>query len=524
MIVIGDGAAGKTSLVRALLYGKPARKNEDTTRDVIVEDWPDVMLAPPQKRAKRQKVAVHVWDFGGQEPMHAAHPYFFTNRTLYLVVATARETGVEERIAYWLKMVAAHGQGARALVAVNKTDQQPMDIAQRELCAAHPTCLPANPAEAFFATSCKARKMKGIAALKKAMLKEIQRMDQVWVTVPGEWMAAKQRLEERRAKQEDTLSLEAWDDICQQAKVPDNERTPALNLLRDLGTVVSFPEDDHLCALGVLNPSWVTRAIYPLLSSHELAAKGGLLERGCLGELLDDEKRYPKVKHPWLIELMKKFELLFENEGRLLLPARLPKDAPEWVADERWSRPDVLHLELRFAVLPESIISKFITRRHDQAAAAESWWRHGIAIKDAKGQCEMLVRAHVGAPGKIELRVRGSKTARQAFIAIIRDEFRKLTKRLDGELWLWLDGVHPEKYDKLLQLVHEEGDLQIKDIVDGRVQKFDLVKHLDLIEPPAAQKEALANFMFIGGDAHGNAFGAGSQVRAKGSFQSHSSP
>lgn len=504
VIVIGDGGAGKTSLVRALLHGEAARASEETTRDVVVEDWPDLELIQPGTR-KKQPVSVHLWDFGGQEPMHAAHPYFFTNRTLYLVVATAREVGVEERIAYWLKMITAHGQGARALVAVNKIDQHPMDITRRELCTAFPGSLPADPVEAFFATSCRGR-MKGIASLRKALVRELQAMEQIWTYVPTEWMTAKKLVEERRTKHEDTLTFDEWEQLCDIAKVASSERNRALQLLRDLGTVVSFPEDDQLSSLGVLNPSWVTGGIYPLLTSKDLAEAGGLLERKEIGKLLKDARSYPRHRHGWLIELMKKFELLFENDGQLLMPARLPKDSPPWALDGFWKSPDTLHLELRYHVLPESVISKFITRWHDQAWNPGSWWRHGIAVKDENGQCEALVRAHLGDPGRIDLKVQGPKIPRQAFVAELRAEFRRLAKNLDGELWLVLGGVHPEKYDDLLVLVHEGKERTIKRVVAGKMIEFNLSHELGLIEPEDQQQQAVDLLHQASADFSGHGF------------------
>jgi internalin A len=536
VIVIGDGGAGKTSLVRALLHGEPARESEDSTRDVVVEDWPDLELRQPGSRAK-QAVSVHLWDFGGQEAMHAAHPYFFTTRTLYLVVATARDVGVEDRIAYWLKMVAMHGPGARALVAVNKIDQHPMDIKQGELCASHQDNLRADPAKAFYPISCKGR-MKGVSTLRKAILWELQAMDQVWSLVPAEWMAAKTALE-RRKQENDTLSFEDWAQLCEEAAVPQEERGQALQLMRDLGTVVSFPDDDHLSGLGVLNPSWVTEAIYPLLTSSELAAANGLLEPKDLGKLLKDSRRYPQHKHRWLIELMKKFDLLFENEGRLLLPARLPKDAPSWALDPFWKTADTVQMELRFSVLPESVISKFITRWHEQAWQPESWWRHGIAVKDGKGLCSALLRAHVGDPGRIEINVQGPSVARLRFIAALRGDLEKFTRKLDGELWLLLDSVHPEKYDDLLVLVHEGKEHSIKRVVDGKVREFDLVKALDVIQAEPDQKQELAQINFnveymemhrmskdihVGGNVQGSALGDANQITTTSSFNHAADP
>src|SRR5262249_36859068 len=151
-------------------------------------------------------------------------------------------------------------------------------------CSDHKDCLPADPANAFFGTSCKDGKMEGIGHLRQALLRELEQMEQVWTFIPPELMAAKSELEKRRKQDEETLSFDDWEELCSQANVPEADRDGALQLLRDLGTVVSFPEDNRLVDLGVLNPSWVTGAIYPLLTSMELAAAGGLLQRNELGK------------------------------------------------------------------------------------------------------------------------------------------------------------------------------------------------------------------------------------------------
>jgi hypothetical protein len=393
-----------------------------------------------------------------------------------------------------------------------------MDIKRRELCAEHQDTLPADPAEAFYPTSCKQGKMEGIKELDDALKRELAAMNQMWALVPPEWLATKAKLEDQRKRGQDTLSLEEWDRLCDQNKVPAEERDEALQLLRDLGTVVSFPGDHHLSGLGVLNPSWVTQAIYPLLTSHELAAANGLLEPDDLGRLLNDSKRYPLHKHRWLIDLMKKFELLFENEGRLLLPARLPKDAPEWALDESWKAKGTVQLELRFAVLPESVISKFITRWHQQAWRPESWWRHGIAVKDEGGRCAALLRAHVGDAGRIEISVQGPKDARPGFIGELRGDLKRHTQKLQGELWLWLGGVYPKKYDDLLLLAYKGKKQTITEVVAGDVMEFNLVEALDLVETGPQQRESLVNLTVVDGDVKGSALGRESIVINKSSF------
>ena len=57
VLLVGDGGAGKTSLVRRLVDGK-FRPAEKQTHGVYIRDWP--------VRIGGKNVKVHFWDFGGQ--------------------------------------------------------------------------------------------------------------------------------------------------------------------------------------------------------------------------------------------------------------------------------------------------------------------------------------------------------------------------------------------------------------------------------------------------------------------------
>ena len=60
VLLVGDGGAGKTSLVKQL-FGEDFDKNESQTHGINIRDW------------KVEDINVHFWDFGGQEIMHATH-------------------------------------------------------------------------------------------------------------------------------------------------------------------------------------------------------------------------------------------------------------------------------------------------------------------------------------------------------------------------------------------------------------------------------------------------------------------
>ncbi|MBE9595057.1 MAG: 50S ribosome-binding GTPase, partial [Proteobacteria bacterium] len=71
VLLVGDGGAGKTSLVKQLL-GEEFDKHEPKTHGINLRDW------------NAEDIQVHFWDFGGQEIMHATHQFFLSKRSLYI--------------------------------------------------------------------------------------------------------------------------------------------------------------------------------------------------------------------------------------------------------------------------------------------------------------------------------------------------------------------------------------------------------------------------------------------------------
>jgi len=64
VLLVGDGGAGKKSLVKRLL-GEKYDNNEPQTHGINIKKWEII--------DGDDKIKVHSWDFGGQEIMHATH-------------------------------------------------------------------------------------------------------------------------------------------------------------------------------------------------------------------------------------------------------------------------------------------------------------------------------------------------------------------------------------------------------------------------------------------------------------------
>jgi small GTP-binding protein len=113
ILLVGDGGAGKTSLVKRML-GLDFDPKEDQTHGINIRKW--------VVTAGENEIIAHLWDFGGQEIMHATHQFFLSKRSLYILVLDGRR---DEKTEYWLKLIESFGGDSPVLVVLNKMDQNP---------------------------------------------------------------------------------------------------------------------------------------------------------------------------------------------------------------------------------------------------------------------------------------------------------------------------------------------------------------------------------------------------------------
>jgi internalin A len=461
VILVGQGDVGKTSLVRRL-RDDTFDPHESKTEGIAIHPW-----ALP---LNGERVQLNVWDFGGQEIMHATHQFFLTRRSLYLVVLDARGDEAANRLEYWLKIIARVAADAPVLVVGNQTDQHPLDLDQRGLLLKYPQI------KAIIPTSCKTG--AGIAELRGQIEREIGALKHVHDRIPEKWCDV---MDQIAGWPEDFISHERWSEMCAAHDIGDEfVQAVLLRLLNDLGTVLSYHDDPRLADTNVLNPEWVTNGVYTLLNNQELLERRqGILSIGDLPRILSVHgKRYPAHRCHFITEMMEKFELCFRLDGdreRVLIPDLLPKAAPDTGA---WD--EALHFRYAYPVLPGSIMSRFIVRSQ-QAIEGELRWRSGVILRSGEGN-RALVTADIES-AQIDIHISGPPASRRRFLSAIRHSFEQIHNSLSGlknevrELVPLPD--HPERlveYEELLGLETMGEDRY----VDGVLRKrFDLQQLLD---------------------------------------------
>lgn len=412
LILVGRGEVGKTSLIKRLVDDEFS-DDESKTQGIRITNW--ILLH------ERKKFRLNVWDFGGQEIMHATHQFFLTEQSLYLLVLNGREGGEDFDAEYWLKHIESFGGESPVIVVQNKIGQHPFELNYRGLRGRYPQI------RGFVKTDCKDR--TGVNELNELIESVIVDMPEVQMQFPADWFTVKERLESMDAEY---LGYHDFVELCTKEGIKDETDRDTLSfVLHCLGIALNYRDDSRLRETSVLKPEWVTQGIYDILNARKLADRQGELELKDLKNILP-KMRYPLDKHLFLLELMRKFSLCLpfqDNSDRYLVPELLGKEEPEEVAT---FQPDqCLNFEYHYGILPEGLLPRFIVRTHTLSRGQQRW-RSGVVLYHES--CTALVKAEP-AERRVVVRVRGGDASgRRSLLAIIRYD---------------LDRIHAEFKDRL---------------------------------------------------------------------------
>ena len=501
VIFVGQGTVGKTSLVKRLLKNQ-FDAAEGKTEGIEIHDW--------QIEAKQENIKLRVWDFGGQEIMHATHQFFLTERSLYLLVINTREDERANKIEYWLKLIETLGQQAPVIIVGNKVDDHPLDLDERGLQNKYPNI------KAFIGTSC--LKGLGIAELKKQITEIIaEQMPHVFDPIPVRWLTLKDQLEQ---DDRDYISYGEYEQKCIVAGITrTSSRHTLVRLLHELGIILNFSDDRRLKDTNVLNPEWVTAGAYKVINDNLLMTKHkGVLYWHDSARVFQPKSRqeqncYATEKdRKFILEMMEKFELCFPMDNSsdrdypdYLIPDLLPKEEQD---TGTWE--DCLNFEYHYdKVLPNSVISRFIVkaRRHIDRSPKPTYWRTGVILISKEGN-KAQVRADL-EDNKIFVRISGNSSTRRSFLSIIRDIFDAIHEKpalpVSENVALPDNSQITVPYDHLCDL-ERDGTLEFTPY--GTRQRYQVRSLLDGIETISERSDRIAERY---GDTY-NIYGSTGQI------------
>jgi internalin A len=197
---------------------------------------------------------------------------------------------------------------------------------------------------------------------------------------------------------ESYISYKDYKHYCEDAGITDKESYEMLaEFLNDLGVVVHF-NNFILDAMHVLDPVWVTNAVYKIITSEKMDGSKGLLHLKHLSEILppsDSENLpCPPETHPFIMRLMEKFELCYPvGDEVVLIPQLLP--VPEAKFD--FKQDGSLCFALYYPdFLPTSVFPRFMVKVYKDIED-NLRWRTGVVLEDKQCGVRAVIKADIEA-------------------------------------------------------------------------------------------------------------------------------
>lgn len=416
VLLVGEGNVGKTSLVAAL-KGDAFVSDRDSTHgiehNVLTVDHPELDV----------DIRLNLWDFGGQLVYRITHQFFYSPRSVYLLVWRPREGHEENDVEGWIKRIRLRvGEHARIVIVATYGDERQAELDYPSLQRKYKDILLGS----FVVDN---RTGRGIASLRQEVARHASSLPQMGELLSPSWVSARAEVL-HLTESEPQISREEFGDLCARHTLDRGETAALVTLMHDLGHLIYFDQDDGLRDVVVLQPEWLTKAISIVLEDDEVRQKGGVLHHDHLRELW--QGKYPEHFHPYFLRLMEKFDVSYRLEGgeASLVGQLVPFDRP-YLQEEAQAvaqkRIRTLSMVYRMAEIPPGLIEWLIVRTHRFSMGRH--WRKGMLIGHHSQQA--LARIEMIGDGRVELVVWAP--APDAFFKLLCDSIEYLiSQRWEG--------------------------------------------------------------------------------------------
>jgi internalin A len=366
VIFLGEASAGKTTLIKRLL-GEEINPHESQTHGIQIRKMNFEL-------SNGETITSNLWDFGGQEVMHATHQFFLTQRSIYVILLNSRN---DEQAEKWLKYVTVYGGASPILVVLNKIDENPsFEVNQRQLSQKYPCIRGYFRLSAFNGT--------GFSAFHEALTSQIEISPTRKTPFPASWFSVKEYFYKM---QKNYIETSDFENICEQKGVasPSSQKV-LLRFLHDLGIVINFNNLDNFDT-QILNPAWLTGGVYRIINSELVSKNGGVFKELEINTIINDprykagntsvkEYNYPKNKLMYIVRIMEEFELCFAFGSRnYVVPQLLPVNEPDYNLTDA-----TLRIIIKFdGFMPDSLFPRLMVKLHTYITD-EKRWRTGMIL------------------------------------------------------------------------------------------------------------------------------------------------
>ncbi len=360
VVLVGEGMAGKTSLRTRLIHGEAASLPEEDQRTKGLEVEVEPFYVP---LSGRERIRLNLFDFGGQNHYKPLHQFFYSHRSLYVLVTRNGDPAAND-FDFWFDTAQLFGGGSPVLVVNNLFGDVPSGFSRSRY-------------ERFDSIikdslDTNLQDCKGFSAVKKRIGQLAEDLPHVHQSIPKSWANVRRALEGLRKR--NIIPLSEYLEICAREENGGMDKDRAFSCsayLHDIGACLHYQQFPALKRFVIVRNEWATEAVYrvmdDLAEKHQHGFNFVDLERIWKRRKEDLEQgedfRYDDYI-PELLELMRKFKLCYplKSDTEFVAPSLLPvKQSGEL----HWTPDHDLQFEMEYDFMPPGLFSRFVVSRYE---------------------------------------------------------------------------------------------------------------------------------------------------------------
>ena len=398
VILVGEGGAGKTYLLKRIMNNGHMKDESNNFYQTNETHGINICEYSPN-----EELNIRFWDFGGQQIMHSMHQCFLTDRTGYVVVINTRQSDRGEKAKEWVRNIRQYAKNAPVMVLLNVWGDDPDDsmVGIKELQSLNPNvtriarCSIMNAEDGEFERQV-VRHIVNLAS----------KLDSHKMEIPVSWNNVRQELIKMRNDNKPYIDYDEYFKICRNNGMEVKEICAWLaEWFNDLGDCFSFynpsNHDDEFGKYRILQPKWLTKAIYTIITRSRYGRKDGIITRDELVEILKDPitddledyvvNEYNKEECEYILQVMRRFRMSYPiSDDEEFIPMLCTGDLPSNRMPKNWK--SHFCYEYRYdGYLPDSVLHQLMVATYAGGSRLAKPWKSGFNVRRADTKVDAII-------------------------------------------------------------------------------------------------------------------------------------
>ncbi|HRE76670.1 MAG TPA: COR domain-containing protein [Flavobacterium sp.] len=374
LTLVGEGSAGKTSLVRRLLDSKaPFPEEKNRTRGISIVDW-------VFKIQKNKKHMAHIWDFGGQDVYYPVHRFFITENSVFVLLASSRQN--THHFDYWIPTIYQFGGKSPIILGQTCHDGNTANWNDIGEYVANENFNIIKDSSQYYHEINLPKSNKGLSQIKKSIINQIVALPHYRRNVPKSWVPVREMIYNLKSR-----NCISYIDLKEQIvkSNPDSFKSredveDCIKFFHSIGILLWYHTENQLKDWVILNPKWAVDAVYKIIDYKKNSNKGIILSEDF--DLVWKAKIY-EDKHTILKDMLEVFKIAFpkkNNKSNYIMPTRLHsmeiKDI--WKDD----LDNYLRIEYHYEFMPKGLVNQISAELSRFILDDNEVWNNGVNFYD----------------------------------------------------------------------------------------------------------------------------------------------